>query len=255
MSQGNAVSLSNFIKQLFWAQYKSTVKCPNCQHESITFEPYVCISLPVPVQEVHAVFISVVYRNSARNRKFGIMLDELQSVRQLRVVIAGFSGLYQNNIILADLQGAELGRVFYDNQHPMVVNGRHIYALEVPARQAAVDQRTGREVLLIYAVNRCGTLTDGRWFGVPMIFRIHRDLTHHQFQSVLLKTLSKHVQGNVDVFKVVIYCCCVPLHSRNNIGLAWIAVPLSFAGSCSIEVCTAYQLQVSILHSSCGEVI
>lgn len=200
--QVNSVSLGNFIKQLFWAQFKSTVKCPNCQHESITFEPYICISLPVPVREIRAVFVSVVYRNSARNRKFGILLDEFQLVRQLRVVISGLSGLHENNIILADLQGAEVGRVFYDQQHPMVVNGRHLYALEVPARQTTVDHRTGREVLLVYAVNRCGNLVDGKWFGAPMIFRIHRDLTHYQFQSVLLKTLSKYIQGNIDVFKV-----------------------------------------------------
>lgn len=192
----------NFIKQLFWAQFKSAIQCPNCQHESITFEPYVCISLPVPVQDVHAVFISVVYRNSARNRKFGIMLDEFHSVKQLREVISVLSGLRADNIIIADLQGVELGRTFYDEQHPKVVNGRHLYALEVPARQATVDHRTGREVLLIYAVNRCGTLADGRWFGVPQIFRVHRDLTHYQFQSVLLKTLGRHVQGHVNVFKV-----------------------------------------------------
>lgn len=130
------------------------------------------------------------------------MLDEIQSVRQLRMAISGLSGLYEKNIILTDLQGAELGRVFYDEQHAMLVNGRHLYALEVPARQAIVDHRTGREVLLVYAVNRCGTLVDGKWFGVPMIFRIHRDLTHYQFQSVVLKTLSKYVQGNVDMFKV-----------------------------------------------------
>lgn len=130
------------------------------------------------------------------------MLDGFQSVRQLRATISSFSGLYEDNIIMADMQGVELGRVFYDKQHVMDVNGRHLYALEIPGRQTSIDHRTGREVLLIYAVNRCGTLADGKWFGVPMIFRIHRDLTHYQFQSVLLKTLSRYVQRHVDVFKV-----------------------------------------------------
>lgn len=130
------------------------------------------------------------------------MLDQFQSVKHLRMAISDLSGLYENNIIIADLQGTELGRVFYDEEHPMVVSGRHLYALEVPGRQTTIDHRTGRELLLIYAVNRCGTLVDGKWFGVPIIFRIHRDLTHHQFQSVLLKTLNRHVQRHVDVFKV-----------------------------------------------------
>lgn len=172
------------------------------------------------------------------------------------MMISSLSGLHENNIILADLQGAEVGRVFYDQQHPMVVNGRHLYALEVPARQTTVDHRTGREVLLVYAVNRCGSLVDGKWFGAPMIFRIHRDLTHYQFQSVLLKTLSKYIQGNVDVFKVRL---APPVSSFNIllcfIGVAWIAVSLSFVGPHSIKVCTTDQLSPSILYCCCREVI
>lgn len=39
------------------------------------------------------------------------------------------------------------------------------------------------------------------------------------------------------------------------IGLAWIAISLSFAGFYSIKMCTTDKLSPSILHTSCREVI
>lgn len=107
--------------------------------------------------------------------------------------------------MLVDFHGNELGRIFHDEQHVLIVNGRHLYAVEVPigtVRQSTMDHRTGKEVLLVYAVNCCGSLRDGKWFGLPMIFRVHRDLTHYQFQSVLLKAIGKYVRKEIDVFKV-----------------------------------------------------
>lgn len=160
--------------------------------------------MPIPHQEVHAVLVSVIFRNSARNRKFGIFLDGLTLVKQLRATVSSLSGLHEECIMLIDLHSNELGRVFHDEQHALIVNGRHLYAMEVPigAVKQTIDHRNGKEVLLIYAVNCCGSLRDGKWFGLPMIFRVHRDLTHYMFQSVLLKAISKHIRKEVDLFKV-----------------------------------------------------
>jgi ubiquitin carboxyl-terminal hydrolase 4/11/15 len=38
----------SIVVDLFMGQYKSKVTCPTCQHESITFDPYSTLSLPIP---------------------------------------------------------------------------------------------------------------------------------------------------------------------------------------------------------------
>lgn len=38
----------SIIVDLFMGQYKSIVTCPSCKHESITFDPYSTLSLPIP---------------------------------------------------------------------------------------------------------------------------------------------------------------------------------------------------------------
>ncbi|GCB76827.1 hypothetical protein scyTo_0019933 [Scyliorhinus torazame] len=39
---------SSFVQELFQAQYRSSLTCPHCQKQSNTFDPFLCISLPIP---------------------------------------------------------------------------------------------------------------------------------------------------------------------------------------------------------------
>nr|XP_006125869.2 ubiquitin carboxyl-terminal hydrolase 31-like [Pelodiscus sinensis] len=40
---------STFVQELFQAQYRSSLTCPHCQKQSNTFDPFLCISLPIPL--------------------------------------------------------------------------------------------------------------------------------------------------------------------------------------------------------------
>ncbi len=42
------------IVDLMHGQYKSTLKCPNCKQISITYDPFMMLSLPIPQNEVHS---------------------------------------------------------------------------------------------------------------------------------------------------------------------------------------------------------
>ena len=40
---------SSIVVDHCYGQLKSHVTCPNCEHESITFDPYLSLSLPLPI--------------------------------------------------------------------------------------------------------------------------------------------------------------------------------------------------------------
>ncbi|XP_054390734.1 ubiquitin carboxyl-terminal hydrolase 31-like isoform X2 [Pongo abelii] len=40
---------STFVQELFQAQYRSSLTCPHCQKQSNSFDPFLCISLPIPL--------------------------------------------------------------------------------------------------------------------------------------------------------------------------------------------------------------
>jgi ubiquitin carboxyl-terminal hydrolase 4/11/15 len=44
-------------------QYKSKVTCPTCSKESITFDPFITVTLPIPQKVINVFDGFVFYRN------------------------------------------------------------------------------------------------------------------------------------------------------------------------------------------------
>ncbi|XP_017587082.1 PREDICTED: ubiquitin carboxyl-terminal hydrolase 43-like [Corvus brachyrhynchos] len=41
----------SFVQSHFQAQYRSSLTCPHCLKQSNTFDPFLCISLPIPLRQ------------------------------------------------------------------------------------------------------------------------------------------------------------------------------------------------------------
>lgn len=116
------------IVKLFFAQYKSTVRCPECNKISTTFDPYQVISLPIPsisVESFPSYFVTANYNAGAEKfeieikyeKKAGTKIPTVQDcletlaqrkgldVRLLKLYTLGFSGygdIIPNDMNLAD---------------------------------------------------------------------------------------------------------------------------------------------------------
>ena len=59
----------SIITDLMTGQYKSRVTCPDCKKESITFDPFITVTLPIP-QKVFNIFdCFVIHRNFEQKTK------------------------------------------------------------------------------------------------------------------------------------------------------------------------------------------
>lgn len=52
---------SSFVHQLFQAQFRSSLTCPHCLKQSSTFDPFLCVSLPIPRKRTQNLYVNVVY--------------------------------------------------------------------------------------------------------------------------------------------------------------------------------------------------
>ena len=85
---------NSFIQNLFQGQFRSGVTCPSCGTRSATFDPYVCVSLPLPQRERRPVYVTVVYRNSSKaNQVFGVNMLIDSTIRDLRTNLAEICGI------------------------------------------------------------------------------------------------------------------------------------------------------------------
>jgi ubiquitin carboxyl-terminal hydrolase 4/11/15 len=74
----------SIIVDLFQGQYKSTLKCPKCNRISVSFDPYMSIPLPIPINfEIQYFFLP--YEVSKKIFRFELhikMSDSMMKVKQ-----------------------------------------------------------------------------------------------------------------------------------------------------------------------------
>ncbi|PIK36974.1 putative ubiquitin carboxyl-terminal hydrolase 43 [Apostichopus japonicus] len=52
---------SSFIHDIFHAQFRSSLKCLNCGQQSSTFEPFLCVSVPIPQRTTRVLTVVVAF--------------------------------------------------------------------------------------------------------------------------------------------------------------------------------------------------
>eukprot|EP00794_Sanderia_malayensis_P008895 gene8895-9846_t len=93
----------SFIKKVFQAQYKSTLVCPNCETCSNTFDPFLCLSLPIPQKDTKPVYFTMVYNSNSQHqpaRKFAVSVEVHGTVRDLKQRIATCVDIAEEKLIV-----------------------------------------------------------------------------------------------------------------------------------------------------------
>lgn len=180
---------NSFIQNLFQGQFRSGVTCPSCGTRSATFDPYACVSLPLPQREHRPVYVTVVYRSASRgNRVYGVNILIDSTVRELRSGLAEMCGINRYisssplfsihyffdspryHLVLTDLNPSGFNHTFYDDQHLSVINsGDMVFGFECPPYRGdnpeALTQANpsgAKELMLILVVNKLGQTQFGK---------------------------------------------------------------------------------------------
>lgn len=52
---------NSFVHAVFQAQFRSSLTCLNCQRQSNTFDPFLCVSVPIPHNQKRPIYVTVLY--------------------------------------------------------------------------------------------------------------------------------------------------------------------------------------------------
>ncbi|KAI1884095.1 hypothetical protein AGOR_G00222860 [Albula goreensis] len=124
----------SFIKEHFQAQYKSSLTCPHCLKQSNTFDPFLCISLPIPLRQTRPLFVTLVFSTKAqRYLRVGLAVPLLGSVACLRRMVADEGKISPEQVILTEIYPTGFQRSFYDEDDlTSVAESDVIYAFQAP---------------------------------------------------------------------------------------------------------------------------
>ncbi|XP_054834235.1 ubiquitin carboxyl-terminal hydrolase 43 [Eublepharis macularius] len=124
----------SFVQNHFQAQYRSSLTCPHCLKQSNTFDPFLCISLPIPLRQTRPLNVTLVFQS--KNHRFvrvGLAVPLFSTVAKLREMVAEEGKISPDQVILAELGQSGFQCSFSDDEDlTTITEGDNIYAFQAP---------------------------------------------------------------------------------------------------------------------------
>ncbi|XP_063032152.1 ubiquitin carboxyl-terminal hydrolase 43 [Melospiza melodia melodia] len=138
----------SFVQSHFQAQYRSSLTCPHCLKQSNTFDPFLCISLPIPLRQTRALNVTLVLQCERwRFVRVGLAVPLLGTVADLREMVAREGRVPAEQVILAEVSPRGLLRSLSDPEALRAAGeAAPVYAFQPPPARRAV---LGRAVAII----------------------------------------------------------------------------------------------------------
>ncbi|XP_034046366.1 ubiquitin carboxyl-terminal hydrolase 43 [Thalassophryne amazonica] len=124
----------SFVQEHFQAQYKSSLTCPHCLKQSNTFDPFLCISLPIPLRQTRPLCVVLVFSTKGqRYLRVGLAVPLFGSVACLRRMVADEGKISPDQVILTEIYSTGFQRSFFDEEDlTNIAENYVIYAFQAP---------------------------------------------------------------------------------------------------------------------------
>ncbi|XP_068119526.1 ubiquitin carboxyl-terminal hydrolase 43 [Hyperolius riggenbachi] len=136
----------SFVQDHFQAQYRSSLTCPHCHKQSDTFDPFLCVSLPIPLRQTRALNVTLVFQSKQhRFIRHGLAVPLFGTVAALRQMVADAGMIPAEQVVLAELFSNGFQRSFSDDEDMnTIAEGDPVYAFQtpLPAPKASSSGRT-----------------------------------------------------------------------------------------------------------------
>ncbi|XP_032562874.1 ubiquitin carboxyl-terminal hydrolase 43 isoform X3 [Chiroxiphia lanceolata] len=218
----------SFVQSHFQAQYRSSLTCPHCLKQSNTFDPFLCISLPIPLRQTRALNVTLVLQCERwRFVRVGLAVPLLGTVADLREMVAREGCIPPEQVILAEVSPRGFLRSLGDKEELGAAGeGAPLYAFQPPparrtgcprslpaspgvarpegprlppaaARSSDCLHRGQGGRILLLLCNTAGAGPQLARFGPPLVLREERGISWEQLQQSILAQLRALLRGEV----------------------------------------------------------
>ncbi|XP_046386606.1 ubiquitin carboxyl-terminal hydrolase 32 isoform X1 [Ischnura elegans] len=122
----------SIIVDLFHGQLKSKVTCKVCSHESVRFDPFNYLSLPLPMESYIHVEVIVVRLDGSMPIMYGLRLNMDEKYSAIKEHLSPLCGIPAHRQRLAEVAGAQIKSSPPDDQKIKTFVGGSLYAYELP---------------------------------------------------------------------------------------------------------------------------
>ncbi|KAF9460519.1 hypothetical protein BDZ94DRAFT_1265773 [Collybia nuda] len=201
------------IVDLFQGQYKSTLICPECEKVSITFDPFMYLTLPLPIQIKwkHTIYY-VPWDLHKPHVKVPVEINRDASFKDLRVLLGRWMDAPPDNLLTLEI----FSNKFYKNLGDNVLCGDMsdndtIVCFELPchAQQSRTYKKQPEDPIIV-PIYLCDLNLPARHsftkaqslFGYPMVIAIEQDQAKdvHTIYDVVISRLGRWTNNARDLY-------------------------------------------------------
>ncbi|KAJ8972102.1 hypothetical protein NQ314_000328 [Rhamnusium bicolor] len=129
----------SIITDLFYGQLKSKVTCQTCGHESVRFDPFNLLSLPLPMESYTLCEVLVVWLNGECPVKYGMRLNSEAKYIELKEQLYGLCGIQPDRLLLAEVAYCQIRTLLADDVRINHGTATELYAYELPDTNEVVE--------------------------------------------------------------------------------------------------------------------
>ncbi|KAK4012122.1 hypothetical protein OUZ56_021219 [Daphnia magna] len=131
LAEGLHHVLPGFVVELFHGQLKSKVTCGVCQRESVRFDPFNYLSLPLPLESYVHVEVVVLRLDGSLPVKYGLRLPMDATYLLLKERLASLCQISPDHLLFAEVSGAMIKTFPGVNSKVRPTSGLALFAYQV----------------------------------------------------------------------------------------------------------------------------
>lgn len=183
------------IVDLFQGQYKSTLVCPECEKVSITFDPFMYLTLPLPVLRIWEHEICWVPYDVEKPRlQIPVQLSKDASIKDLKLLMKKWMGTPVENQICIETFGHKVYKDFDDTNPLGEIADRDtivIYELPCPAQPSNDGSATHIPVAVYHSSSAYRTYSPDL-FGIPLYVAIPINEAHSE-EAIYAQIIERYI--------------------------------------------------------------
>ncbi|KAK6623890.1 hypothetical protein RUM44_010746 [Polyplax serrata] len=188
---------NSFVHAVFQAQFRSSLTCLNCQRQSNTFDPFLCVSVPIPHNQKRSKYVIVLYMSQQpRQVKLGLSVNENSTVGELREQLSSDTGIPESCMLLTQIDDLGFQRTF-SGQLPVseIKETDPVYCIEMPQLKDATEEM--EKYILLCWVNVLTMDDHCARFGSPYTMQLCRLTGYQDLQKLMLKEMNTILHDDI----------------------------------------------------------
>lgn len=119
------------------AQLRSHITCPVCQHQSITFDPYMSLSVPIPTKSTIALKLQLFWANGNVPTKFSVVVEKTVNMKIVKSELGKLCNLESSKLIMLEVFSHRVTRIIDDQVNLLTLRQTEfdVYELNVPLQK------------------------------------------------------------------------------------------------------------------------